>query len=173
MRLPKLLTKLGVASLSVLACLAIAQPARSQLFCWPWETHCTPNGRLSNDPLGTGRNVISTFDVSIRNVHDRPIWVAIHYRYTPDRTCVGCSELAVMPSPGSDWTTAGYWRLEPGQVVLTDVSTTNRYIYFHAHDDDGHFWGNSDEIFQVGGMPQPFSRADMGGEIGRFTYTFR
>lgn len=77
-----------------------------------------------------------------------------------------------MPPPGYDgWRTDAYWSLAPGETVLTNVSTNNRYVYFHAHDSQGRYWGN--EITkEVGGQSQGFFRSDMGESIGSFTQRF-
>jgi hypothetical protein len=42
---------------------------------------------------------------------------------------------------GGNWATEGWWNLNPGDSVHTDVWTDNRYFYFYAEAEDGAVWG--------------------------------
>ncbi|GAB4525501.1 MAG: hypothetical protein Tsb0014_04880 [Pleurocapsa sp.] len=171
MKFSKLFLNLNLLGLVVLANLTIPQAAKADLFCYPWETDCTANGKIGDDPLGVDPGVNKTYDVYLHNKHDRPIWVAIHYKYIPKKTCTNCSDIQVL-RPGSDWITDGYWKVEPGRKVLVNVSTNNRYIYFHAHDDRGTTWG-SEQTFKVRNQRKSFFQATMGSQIGSYTQSFR
>jgi hypothetical protein len=60
-------------------------------------------------------------------------------------------------------------------LILDDEDKIdNRYIYFHAHDEQGNSWG-SDEyswVVKTGESPQRFFKKDMGGTIGKYSQGF-
>jgi hypothetical protein len=66
--------------------------------------------------------------VRFQNNYSSPLSVAVMW-WDPD----GC---------GSDgnWGTRGWWNLDPGQSVGTNVWTANRYFYFYAEAWDGAVW---------------------------------
>eukprot|EP00918_Siedleckia_nematoides_P004930 GHVU01010891.1.p1 GENE.GHVU01010891.1~~GHVU01010891.1.p1 ORF type:complete len:125 (+),score=16.75 GHVU01010891.1:439-813(+) len=98
------------------------------------------------------------FDVKIQNLCDRTINVAAHYN-----------------TGGDSWKTSyGYWTVKAGQTVFTNIATRNRYIYFHAHSEDGKkSWGKDFE-WKVGSDPtrRRFFQQNMGDEIVIFTQKF-
>ena len=42
---------------------------------------------------------------------------------------------------GGEWGTRGWWNLNPGGTVHTNVSTGNRYFYYYAEAWNGAVWG--------------------------------
>ena len=60
------------------------------------------------------------------NGYSSPLSVAVMW-YSPD-TCGG---------DGGNWETRGWWNLNPGDNVTTNVSTDNEYFYFYAEAWDG------------------------------------
>jgi uncharacterized membrane protein len=57
-------------------------------------------------------------------------------------------------SPGTcgdegNWETRGWWNLNPGDTVETNVGTDNRYFCFYAEAWDGAVWGGPyvEEVF--------------------------
>lgn len=64
-----------------------------------------------------------------QNNYSSPVWVAVMW-WSPD-LCGG---------DGGNWATAGWWGLNPGDSVCTDVWTDNEYFYFYAEADDGAVW---------------------------------
>lgn len=132
--------------------------AKADLFCLPWESNC----RVDGSP-GTSRHF---FHVNIYNQTDRTIWVAVHYK----KTFVG----------GPAWVTEGYWKLAAGEKAYIlgglENAIENRYIYFHAHDQYGNVWGDSEYQWYVNvneeSTVRPFFQADMGATIGEYTQSF-
>ena len=161
-----LATSALASSLSVL----MSQPAKADLFCYPWESNCHVDG----EPGTSGNNKLGGqqwYFVSVKNNSDRTIWVAAHFRVTPpnpsDNSCDNCNP--------PFWRTDGYWKLEPGKKALilnSEDRIDNRYIYFHAHDAQGRTWGTSELKENVGSEVQPFFKQDMGSEITNFTQSF-
>lgn len=82
-----------------------------------------------------------------KNKTNRTIWVAFMW-YKP-----GCDT-------GSDWATAGWWKLSPGQTKTVyggDLQDNNTYFYYYAHDSDGREWKGPYTVC----VPQPaFSWCD-------------
>src|SRR5579871_222500 len=64
------------------------------------------------------------------NSYSSPLWVAVMW-YNPG-PCGG---------EGGNWATAGWWQVDPGGTVHTDVWTANRYFYIYAEAEDGAVWG--------------------------------
>jgi hypothetical protein len=64
------------------------------------------------------------------NGYSSPLSVATMW-YSPG-TCGG---------DGGDWETRGWWNLNPGDSVSTNVWTDNRYFCFYAEAWDGAVWG--------------------------------
>ena len=64
-----------------------------------------------------------------QNSHGAGVSTALMW-YNPD-TCGG---------EGGDWETRGWWNLNPGDSVTTNVSTGNRYFAFYAEGWDGAVW---------------------------------
>jgi uncharacterized membrane protein len=65
--------------------------------------------------------------VRFRNQRSSKVWVAI-MRYDPS----GCGSYG-------NWATAGWWGVNPGQLVHA-FNTSNRYACFYAEGDDGTIW---------------------------------
>ena len=65
-----------------------------------------------------------------QNSYSSPVWVSVMW-YSPG-TCGG---------EGGDWETRGWWQVNPGNTVTTNVSTDNRYFCFYAEAGDGAVWG--------------------------------
>ena len=66
-------------------------------------------------------------NVAFQNSYSSTVWVCVSW-YDPS-------------SCGADaWATAGWWRVDPGETVWTDVWTDNRYWYFYAEAEDGAYW---------------------------------
>lgn len=61
-----------------------------------------------------------------KNDFSSPLAVAVMF-YDP----IGC---------GSDWRLRGWWNVDPGKTVHTDVWTDNRYFCFYAEAWDGSIW---------------------------------
>ncbi len=59
------------------------------------------------------------------------LWVAVAWLNTD---CVG------VPRTNPGWETGAWWAINPGDTVETDASTNNRYFYYYAESDDGHYW---------------------------------
>jgi hypothetical protein len=151
------------------------QPAKADLFCHPWERNCRVDGKVGtsgNDNLGGQK----WYFVNVKNNSGRTIWVAAHYRVTPKDTNGACPQMVGAENCGGPyWTTDGYWKLQPGEKALILNSSNhidNRYIYFHAHDDQGKTWGTPELRKEVGGQVQPFFKADMGSTMTNFTQNF-
>jgi Protein of unknown function (DUF1036) len=64
-----------------------------------------------------------------QNSYSSPLSVAVMW-YSPG-TCGG---------DGGDWETRGWWNLNPGDNVHTNVWTDNRYFCFYAEAWDGAVW---------------------------------
>lgn len=113
---------------------------------------------------GTLKQVFGYYNVTVKNVSNKKIWVAVHYLREP----VDNSDVAA-------WKTDGYWALDPGQsaLILNDgARIKNRIIYFHASDAKGSTWGSSDLRKEIRGTIQPFFKADMGSGVSSFTQRF-
>jgi hypothetical protein len=65
-----------------------------------------------------------------KNNYSSPLSVAVMWYDTSD--CGG---------EGGNWANKGWWNLNPGETVHTDVWTANRYFYFYAEAEDGSVWG--------------------------------
>ncbi|WP_255498396.1 DUF1036 domain-containing protein [Nakamurella sp. PAMC28650] len=63
-----------------------------------------------------------------QNNYSSPLSVAVMW-WNPD----GCGDYG-------NWGTRGWWNLNPGETVHTDVWTANRYFYFYAEAWDGGVW---------------------------------
>ncbi len=46
---------------------------------------------------------------------------------------------------GGRWMTRGWWVVEPGQIVTTDIVTDNQFLYFFAEGTEGGLWSGNDE----------------------------
>jgi len=62
------------------------------------------------------------------NQHSSPLSVAVMW-WNPD----GCRD-------DGNWGTRGWWNLQRGDTVGTNVWTLNRYFYFYAEGWDGTVW---------------------------------
>eukprot|EP00918_Siedleckia_nematoides_P004938 GHVU01010906.1.p1 GENE.GHVU01010906.1~~GHVU01010906.1.p1 ORF type:complete len:213 (+),score=15.61 GHVU01010906.1:63-641(+) len=98
--------------------------------------------------------------VKFENACDRTIVVAAHYYlYLRDFS--------------NSWTTSGYWTVKPGQTILTDITTRNRNIYFHAHSIDGKkSWGKDHQWKVKGSTTKPFFKKNMGEVYNTYTQRF-
>ncbi|MEX0269149.1 hypothetical protein AB3R30_08395 [Leptolyngbyaceae cyanobacterium UHCC 1019] len=166
-----LTTSALASSLSIM----MLQPAKADLFCYPWERNCKVDGQVGtsgNDKLGGQK----WYFVNVKNNSSRAIWVAAHYRVTPTDTSGSCVQSVGADNCNSpSWATGGYWKLEPGEKALilnSENQIDNRYIYFHAHDAQGRTWGSPELKKNVRGEVQPFFKTDMGGTITNFTQSF-
>lgn len=65
-----------------------------------------------------------------QNNYSSPLSVAVMW-YSPSDCGVD----------GGNWATEGWWNLNPGDGVHTDVWTDNRYFCFYAEAEDGAVWG--------------------------------
>jgi hypothetical protein len=63
------------------------------------------------------------------NSHSSRLWVAVMW-YDPS----GCGDYG-------NWATRGWWNIDPGETVHTNVWTANRYFCFYAEAEDGTVWG--------------------------------
>jgi uncharacterized membrane protein len=61
------------------------------------------------------------------NSYTSPLSVAVMW-YTPGSSCP------------DDWQARGWWNLNPGDTVATNVWTYNRYFCFYAEAWDGAMW---------------------------------
>jgi hypothetical protein len=89
--------------------------------------------RLRNDfgnRLLSTRRSESAMQLCFQNNYSSPLWVAVMW-WNPD-SCGG---------DGGNWSTEGWWNLNPGDNVNTGVGTNNRYFYFYAEAEDGAVWG--------------------------------
>lgn len=66
--------------------------------------------------------------ICFENNHRAGVWVAVMW-YNPD----GCGD-------DGNWGTRGWWRVNSGQTLHTNVWTDNRYFCFWAQADDGATW---------------------------------
>jgi|KBSMisStandDraft_5_1062788.scaffolds.fasta_scaffold597703_1 hypothetical protein len=64
-----------------------------------------------------------------QNSHGSPLSTAVMW-YNPG-ACGG---------DGGNWETRGWWKVDPGDTVHTNVWTDNRYFCFYAEAEDGRFW---------------------------------
>ncbi|MBD2078431.1 hypothetical protein H6G01_00640 [Leptolyngbya sp. FACHB-17] len=78
----KNLITVGLTIASVSSATAIAEPAKADLFCWPWETDCIVNGRpgSSGDDGGSCLQVMTHRDYkfTIKNGTRTPMYYAIN-----------------------------------------------------------------------------------------------
>jgi len=65
--------------------------------------------------------------VSLHNQCSESITVVIHYK-----------------ALNNMWVTEGWWKVEPGKILRTDVVTRNRIVYFYAKSDS-FTWDGDDE----------------------------
>ena len=65
-----------------------------------------------------------------RNSYTSPVWVAVGW-YDPS----GCA------GDAGEWGKRGWWQVNPGSTVTTNVSTSNENFYFYAEAQDGTVWG--------------------------------
>lgn len=146
----------------------------AKYFCWWWEPECVVDGEIDSES--------KYFKVDIRNNTSQTIWVAAMYLRGPEPLKGDESEVQTCRVTGCDgsgrsqWVTDGYWELSPGETAFilggAHNRISNRYIFFHAHDAQGNVWGNSEHIWEVNGEPREFFKADMGGEIVKYTQWF-
>jgi uncharacterized membrane protein len=67
--------------------------------------------------------------IKLRNSASQKISVAVNFMDTKGR-----------------WMTRGWWIVEPGDIVTTDIVTNNSYIYFYAEGaEDDAVWDGSDD----------------------------
>lgn len=64
-----------------------------------------------------------------KNEHSARVWVVAMW-YDTD----GCGQ-------DGNWATRGWWEVNVGDTVHTNVWTANRYFYFYAEAEDGSVWG--------------------------------
>jgi uncharacterized membrane protein len=88
------------------------------------------------------------YHVSYKNLYSEDVWVAVrHY-----------------DSEANRWVSKGEWKIGPGQtafILNDDAKIRNEYIYFHARNAGGAFWGEPDQTFDVNGTERPFYRVRM------------
>ncbi len=101
--------------------------------------------------------------IYVKNNTRSPIFVAISYQPYKDSSQ---SYVAVV---GSSWSTVGFFTIQPGATVFL-ANTSNRYVYFHAHDNIG-TWGGAHN-FQLYGSSYSFKEVQMGERVFDYTYTF-
>lgn len=63
-----------------------------------------------------------------QNDYRETVWIAVMW-WDPD----GCGQ-------DGNWGTRGWWGVDPGQGVSTNVWTGNRYFYMYAEAADGARW---------------------------------
>jgi hypothetical protein len=68
--------------------------------------------------------------IAFKNNHSSLLWAAVMWYDT--NACGG---------DGGNWATEGWWNLNPGESVTTDVSSGNRYFCIYAEAEDGTVWG--------------------------------
>ncbi|QLE58898.1 hypothetical protein [Nostoc sp. TCL26-01] len=164
---------------AVISSLSMTSPAKADVWCWPWETGCTADGRpgtSGNDILG---NVRDGFIIRVINATDTTIFVDV-VAYVDDPGTSACSELKtnkllieqhkqsisldglLLARCGSRGLNKfGTWTFSPGENALIlngSDKITGRYATFKARSQDGRVWEK---------------KVDMGGTIGNFTFTFR
>jgi hypothetical protein len=59
---------------------------------------------------------------------------------TPVSIAVMWYDTGACGGDGGDWATRGWWNLNPGDSVHTNVWTANRYFCFYAEAQDGAVW---------------------------------
>ena len=70
--------------------------------------------------------------LSFKNNYSSTLSVAVMWFDNSSRGCGG---------DGGNWGTKGWWNINPGDTVHTDVWTANRYFCFYAEAEDGTIWG--------------------------------
>ena len=116
-------------------------------------------------------NSNSEDDIVVKTNHEHTITFAIHYQYT-----------------SGTWYTTGWWTVTNTSSCRPNITTKNRYIYFHAHCNTcGAEWGkgysypcHKFNAFHLSGEPsdrtnyvyKSFSEHDIGEYICHYTYTF-
>jgi hypothetical protein len=167
----------AIASLVSISGVISFQIPKAYAGCGFWETvdPTNPNCTIKD---GINNTIYSDFNVNVKNNSKETIWVATHY-YVAEVKHEGesCSTIdgagENCPNEPAHWATAGYWKLEPGQKAYIK-DTVSRAIYFHAHSENGTYWGNEDTSWVVGneGVARPFFEVDMGRNFVNFTQTF-
>ena len=110
-------------------------------------------------------------DIVVRTDHEHTVTFAIHYQYT-----------------SGTWYTEGWWTVTNTSRCRPNITTENRYIYFHAHCNTcGKEWGNDYRFlchkykaFDISSEPSDitdyeyknFNKTDIGKNFCNFTYTF-
>src|ERR1700685_3284723 len=82
--------------------------------------------------------------ICFQNSYSALISVAV--MYYDSNACTG--------DPPFGWATAGWWNLNPGQSVATNVHTSDGNFAFFAEAEDGAVWGGA--YGPVAATPQPF-----------------
>ena len=110
-------------------------------------------------------------DIEVKTNHEHTITFAIHYNNTADV-----------------WCTKGWWTVTNTSSCGPNITTENRYIYFHAHCNTcGKEWGNDYRFlchkykaFEISSEPSDrtdyeynfFNKGDIGEDFCHYTYTF-
>ncbi len=118
-----------------------------------------------------GNSGNSENDIVVKTNHEHTITFAIHYQYT-----------------SGTWYTTGWWTVTNTSSCRPNITTENRYIYFHAHCNTcGAEWGNGHsylchkfKAFDISSEPSDrtnyeyknFSEGDIGEDFCEYTYTF-
>jgi hypothetical protein len=85
----------------------------------------------------------------------RSIWIAAYY----------------VPAGSRNYVSAGWWEICPGQRVLL-LYNNGRFIYFNAHDDQGHVWDGSDTSAMLRGETLKMFQSDTGPCYDPWTISF-
>ena len=111
------------------------------------------------------------YHIVVKTEHEHTITFAIHFKYSSDT-----------------WYTKGWWTVTNTSSCKPNITTANRYIYFHAHCNTcGSVWGGENsylchkyEAFDISSCPSDstnyeyknFTERDMGEYLCDYTYTF-
>lgn len=136
------------------------QPAKADLFCWPWEDGCQVDGQIGtsgNNVLGGARD---GFNIRVVNRTGDTIQVSVRaYVDNPGDVDSCITQVGVSCNEGY-WHTFGVWEFVPGEsALILDGSDhiVGRSAVFAAYSNNGKTWEKE---------------VDMGDTIGSFTFTF-
>jgi hypothetical protein len=136
------------------------QPAKADLFCYPWEKGCKVDGTVGtsgNNSLGGSRD---GFIISVANKTGTTIWVEVQ-AYVWQRPRENCAGVGGASCDDPRWVDFGKWKFSPGEKSLIlngSDGVIGRNATFKATSSDGRVWERE---------------VDMGSNIGSFTFTFR
>ncbi|AFY31169.1 hypothetical protein [Calothrix sp. PCC 7507] len=162
MKLLKTLSVMGLtlAALSTATVIAVIQPAKADLFCYPWERGCKVDGTVGtsgNNLVGGARD---GFVISVENKTGTTIWVDVR-AYYQEKLRENCAGVGGASCNDPYWRNFGTWKFSPGQkglILNGSDGVIGRNATFKARSSDGRVWEK---------------QVDMGKNIGSFTMTFR